>query len=55
MTKETTGANKPDVQDDHAPSKIGPDKENTSKERGERNPSWRARPLTRHTTRARIQ
>lgn len=33
MTKETTGANKPDVQDDHAPSKIGPRTANTSKER----------------------
>ena len=33
MTKETTGANKLDVQDDHAPSKIGPGTANKSKDR----------------------
>ena len=33
MTKETTGANKPDVQDEHAPSNIGPGTAKKSKDR----------------------
>jgi hypothetical protein len=36
MTKETTGANKPDVQDDHAPSDIGPRTANKPKGREEK-------------------
>jgi hypothetical protein len=33
MTKETVGTNKPDVQDEHAPSSTGPGTANKSKER----------------------
>jgi hypothetical protein len=33
MTKETTGSNKPDVQDEHAPSNIGPGTANKSEDR----------------------
>jgi hypothetical protein len=33
MTKETTGSNKPDVQDEHTPSNTGPGTANNSKER----------------------
>jgi hypothetical protein len=33
MTKETTGSNQPDVQDEHAPSNIGSGTANKSKER----------------------
>ena len=33
MTKETTGSNKPDVQDEHALRNIGPGTANNSKER----------------------
>jgi hypothetical protein len=36
MTKETTGTNKPDVQDDHAPSDIGPGTANKPKGREEK-------------------
>ena len=33
MTKETTGSNKPDVQDERTPSNTGPGTANNSKER----------------------
>jgi hypothetical protein len=33
MTKETTGSNKPDVQDEHAPSNIGPGTAKKSEDR----------------------
>jgi hypothetical protein len=36
MTKETTGTNKPNVQDDHAPSDIGPGTANKPKGREEK-------------------
>jgi hypothetical protein len=36
MTKKTTGKNKSDIQDDHAPSNIGPGTANEPKEREEK-------------------
>ena len=36
MTKKTTGKNKSDIKDDHAPSNIGPGTANEPKEREEK-------------------